>query len=131
MAQTGAYYKSITSRQPENVMSLAKELMKDPAFKGTQNDAIEKAAYLLKGGVAAGIRGETASAANLDKALKDVAAKYPLLKIMKTTDAEYPSMKAAYDRDVAAAYARHGNVGISGAVPTANPAAFQVEKLSN
>jgi hypothetical protein len=40
-------------------------------------------------------------------------------------------MKAAYDRDVAAAYARHGNAGISGAVPTANPAAFQVEKLSN
>ena len=117
MAQTGAYYKSITARQPENVMSLAKELMKDPAFKGTQNDAIEKAAYLLKGGVAAGIRGETASAANLDKALKDIATKYPLLKIMKTTDAEYPSMKAAYDRDVAAAYARHGNAGISGAVP--------------
>ena len=131
MAMTGDYYRSITSRQPENVMSLAKELMRDPTFKGTQNDAIEKAAYLLKGGVAAGIRGETASAANLDKALKDVATKYPLLKIMKTTDPEYPSMKAAYDRDVAAAYARHGNAGISGAVPTANPAAFQVEKLSN
>jgi hypothetical protein len=131
MAMTGDYYRSITSRQPENVMSLANQLMKDPAFKGTQNDAIEKAAYLLKGGVAAGIRGETASAANLDKALKDVATKYPLLKIMKTTDPEYPSMKAAYDRDVAAAYARHGNAGISGAVPTANPAAFQVEKLSN
>jgi hypothetical protein len=129
MAMTGDYYRSITSRQPENVMSLAKELMKDPAFKGTQNDAIEKAAYLLKGGVAAGIRGETASAANLDKALKDVAAKYPLLKIMKTTDAEYPSMKAAYDRDVAAAYARHGNSGISGAVPAASNDGFGPMKV--
>jgi hypothetical protein len=117
MAQTGAYYKSISARQPENVMSLAKELMQDPTFKGTQNDAIEKAAYLLKGGISAGIRSDTASAANLDKALKDISTKYPLLKIMKTTDPEYPSMKAAYDQDVAAAYARHGNAGISGAVP--------------
>jgi hypothetical protein len=129
LAQTGSYYDAVKARQPENVMSLAKELMRDPAFKGTQNDAIEKAAYLLKGGVAAGIRGETASAANLDKALKDIAAKYPLLRIMKTTDAEYPSMKAAYDRDVAAAYARHGNAGISGAVPAASNDGFGPMKV--
>ena len=117
MAMTGDYYRSITSRQPENVMSLAKQLMQDPTFKGTQNDAIEKAAYLLKGGIPAGIREGTTSAANLDKALKDITAKYPLLKIMKTSDSEYASMKAAYDRDVQDAYARHGGAGISGAVP--------------
>ena len=129
MAMTGDYYRSITSRQPENVMSLATQLMKDPAFKGTQNDAIEKAAYLLKGGISAGIRSDTASAANLDKALKDITAKYPLLKIMKTSDPEYASMKAAYDRDVQDAYARHGGAGISGAVPTASNDGFGPMKV--
>lgn len=129
MAQTGAYYRSIAGRQPENVMSLAKQLMQDPAFKGTQNDAIEKAAYLLKGGVAAGIRGETASAANLDKALKDIATKYPLLKIMKPSDPEYASMKAAYDADVRAAYTRHNNADISGAVPAASNDGFGPMKV--
>jgi hypothetical protein len=55
----------------------------------------------------------------LDKALKDIAAKYPLLKIMKPTDPEYASTKAAYDADVRAAYARHGGAGISDALPAA------------
>jgi hypothetical protein len=119
LAQTAGYYDTIKARQPENIMSLATQLMKDPAFKGSQNDAITQAAHLLKGGIPADIRAGTASSANLDKALKDISTKYPLLKIMKTTDPEYPSMKAAYDRDVAAAYARHGNAGISGAVPSA------------
>jgi hypothetical protein len=129
MAMTGDYYRSITSRQPENVMSLATQLMQDPTFKGSQNDAIEKAAYLLKGGVAAGIRSDTASAANLDKALKDITAKYPLLKIMKTSDPEYASMKAAYDADVRDAYARHGGAGISGAVPAASNDGFGPMKV--
>jgi len=129
LAQTGEYYRAIAGRQPENVMSLARNLMQDPAYKGTQNDAIEKAAYLLKGGVSAGIRGETASAANLDKALKDITAKYPLLKIMKPSDSEYASMKAAYDADVRAAYTRHGNAGISGAVPAASNDGFGPMKV--
>ena len=131
MAMTGDYYRSITSRQPENVMSLAKQLMQDPTFKGTQNDAIEKAAYLLKGGVAAGIRSDTASAANLDKALKDIATKYPLLKIMKTSDPEYASMKAAYDRDVRNAYTRHGGAGISGAAPTGGSNVMRFDSQGN
>jgi hypothetical protein len=131
MAMTGDYYRSITSRQPENVMSLATQLMKDPAFKGTQNDAIEKAAYLLKGGISAGIRSDTASAANLDKALKDITAKYPLLKIMKTSDPEYASMKAAYDRDVRDAYARHGGAGISDALPSSNATNMAAKGFKN
>ena len=131
MAMTGDYYRSITSRQPENVMSLAKQLMQDPTFKGTQNDAIEKAAYLLKGGVAAGIRSDTASAANLDKALKDITAKYPLLKIMKTSDPEYASMKAAYDADVRSAYARHGGAGISDALPSSNATNMAAKGFKN
>ena len=131
MAMTGDYYRSITSRQPENVMSLATQLMKDPAFKGTQNDAIEKAAYLLKGGISAGIRSDTASAANLDKALKDITAKYPLLKIMKTSDPEYASMKAAYDADVRSAYARHGGAGISDALPSSNATNMAAKGFKN
>ena len=131
MAMTGSYYRSITSRQPENVMSLAKNLMQDPTFKGTQNDAIEKAAYLLKGGVSAGIRSDTASAANLDKALKDISTKYPLLKIMKPSDPEYASMKAAYDADVRAAYARHGGAGISDALPSSNATNMAAKGFKN
>jgi hypothetical protein len=67
----------------------------------------------------------------LDKALKDVAAKYPLLKIMKTTDAEYPSMKAAYDADVRAAYARHGGAGISDALPSSNATSMAAKGFKN
>jgi hypothetical protein len=131
LAQTGAYYNSIAGRQPENVMSLARQLMQDPAFKGTQNDAIEKAAYLLKGGVAAGIRGETASAANLDKALKDIDAniKYQMLTIMDPSNPKYASLKAAYDAERRAAYVRHGNAGISGAVPAASNDGFGPMKV--
>jgi hypothetical protein len=129
LAQTGSYYDTLKARQPENIMSLAANLMKDPAFKGTQNDAIAQAAHLLKGGIPADIRAGTASAANLDKALKDITAKYPLLKIMKPSDPEYASMKAAYDQDVRDAYTRHGSAGISGAVPAASNDGFGPMKV--
>ena len=131
LAQTSSYYDTIKARQPENIMSLATQLMKDPAFKGTQNDAIAQAAHMLKGGIPADIRAGTASSANLEKALTAIDAKYPLLKIMKTSDPEYASMKAAYDRDVRNAYTRHGGAGISGAAPTGGSNVMRFDSQGN
>jgi hypothetical protein len=131
LAQTGSYYDTIKARQPENIMSLATQLMKDPAFKGSQNDAITQAAHLLKGGIPADIRAGTASSANLEKALTAISTKYPLLKIMKPSDSEYPAMKAAYDADVRAAYARHGGGGISDALPSSNATSMAAKGFKN
>jgi hypothetical protein len=113
LAQTGSYYDTLKARQPENIMSLANQLMKDPSFKGTQNDAIAQAAHLLKGGVPANIRAETANSANLEKALKDIDAnfKYKMLALMDPSDPKYAPLKAAYDAERQEAYARHGGAG--------------------
>jgi hypothetical protein len=50
---------------------------------------------------------------------------------MKTSDPEYASMKAAYDRDVRNAYTRHGGAGISGAAPTGGSNVMRFDSQGN
>jgi hypothetical protein len=115
LAQTGAYYGAMAGRQPDTVTGLAKQILQDPSFTGTPNDALDKAANMLKGGIPAGIRASTSDAANLDKRLKDIAAqqKYSMLAYYKPDNPKYAPLKAEYDAEVRAAYANHGGGGAS------------------
>jgi hypothetical protein len=102
LAQTGAYYSAAANRIPETVTGLAKELMKDPAFKGTPNDAIAQAANMLKGGIPAGIRSETALAEARAKAIEKVDASLTgkLFALTNESDPKYAERKKKYDQQV-------------------------------
>jgi hypothetical protein len=125
LAQQGGYYAAMAGRQPDTVTGLAKQLMQDPSFKGTPNDAIAQAANMLKGGIPASIRASAAENAALDKRLKDIASqdKYRMLGLMKPDNPKYGPLKAEYDAEVRAAYANHGRgeTSISDALPAAQP----------
>jgi hypothetical protein len=102
LAQTGAYYSAAASRMPETVTGLAKQLMQDPTFKGTQNDAIAQAANMLKGGIPAGIRSETALAEARAKAIEKVDASLigKLFALTRESDPKYAERKKKYDQQV-------------------------------
>jgi hypothetical protein len=102
LAQTGAYYSAAAGRMPETVTGLAKQLMQDPTFKGTQNDAIAQAANMLKGGIPAGIRAETSLAETRAKAIEKVDASLTgkLFALTSESDPKYAERKKKYDQQV-------------------------------
>jgi hypothetical protein len=102
LAQTGAYYSAAAGRMPETVTGLAKQLMQDPTFKGTQNDAIAQAANMLKGGIPAGIRAETSLAEARAKAIEKVDASIigKLFAFTKEDNPKYPEIKRKYEQQV-------------------------------
>ena len=116
LAQTGAYYSAVAGRQPDTVAGLAKQLMADPTFKGTQNDAIAQAANMLKGGIPAGIRSETALAAARAKAIEKAQSSLAgiLLSTTSKSDPKYAERKARFDEQVQ----QEMDVLSGGAVPT-------------
>ena len=102
-------------REPEALQELqyAKQHPEDQAL-------LEKILGQVHTGIgAAGIRAGTAENASLDKALKDIASqqKYQVLGFMKPDNPKYGALKAEYDAEVRAAYARHGGGGTSGSPP--------------
>jgi hypothetical protein len=102
-------------REPEalQLIQYAKEHPEDQGL-------LEKILGQVHTGIgAAGIRAGTAENASLDKALKDIASqqKYQVLGFMKPDNPKYGALKAEYDAEVRAAYARHGGGGTSGSPP--------------
>jgi hypothetical protein len=102
LAQTGAYYSAVAGRQPDTVAGLAKQIMADPTFKGTQNDALAQAANMLKGGIPAGIRSETALAAKRAEAVQKAQGSLAgvLLSTTSKSDPKYAERKARFDEQV-------------------------------
>jgi len=108
LAQSGAYQNKMASRY-ETVGSLTRDIMQNEGL--SYGKALEKAGNILKpAGYAADVRASTANNANLENALKDINAqqKYKLLGMLKPENPRYASLKADYDADVKAAYARYG-----------------------
>lgn len=105
----------------ETVSGLAQQLMKDPSFKGTQNDALMQAANMLKGGIGAGIRADASKVIALENNLTKLEDKYPAaIRSGKTPYAK--EQQRLYDLAVQRAYATAGLEypgagGISSAVP--------------
>jgi len=63
-------------RQPETIQNLAAKIMQDPSFKGTPNQALERAALLLKG-TGAGITAGAKDKATFISGMKEIDAAYP------------------------------------------------------
>ena len=109
-------YQGQMASRYETIGSLTKDIMQNEGLP--YDKALEKAGRLMKpAGYAADVRAGTAQNANLDKALKDIDAKqkYMLLGMLKPDNPRYGPLKADYDAEVKAAYARHG-----GGAPQAN-----------
>jgi hypothetical protein len=126
------------ARQPENVVGLAKQLMQDPTFKGTMNDAIAQAAHMLKGGIPAEIRADAALAARRATAVEKAQASPAgsLLAMTPKSDPRYAERKAAFDEQVQRELDQlpTPDAGISSAAPasaapTISPSAFKIEKI--
>jgi hypothetical protein len=107
LAQTGAYYGAMAGRQPDTVTGLAKQLMQDPSFKGTPNDAIAQAANMLKGGIPAGIRADATTKAALANALGKIEEKYPAM-IRKGSSKFAQENQTAYENAINNAYNTFG-----------------------
>jgi hypothetical protein len=107
LAQTGAYYSAMAGRQPDTVTGLAKQLMQDPSFKGTPNDAIAQAANMLKGGIPAGIRADATTKAALANALGKIEEKYPAM-IRKGSSKFAQENQTAYENAINNAYNTFG-----------------------
>jgi hypothetical protein len=63
-------------RQPETIQNLAAKIMQDPSFKGTPNQALERAALLLKG-TGAGINAGAKDKATFISGMKEIDTAYP------------------------------------------------------
>jgi hypothetical protein len=131
LAQQAANQAQMLGRY-ETISSLTREIMQNEGLPYPQ--ALEKAARMLKPtGYAADVRAGTAQNANLDKALKDIDAKqkYAFLTMMRPDNPKYAGLKAEYEAEKRAAYARYG--GGETAAPSAaiSPDAFLIEKISN
>ena len=108
LASQNAYQNQMASRY-ETVGSLTKDIMRNEGLP--YDKALEKAARMLKPtGYAADVRAGTAQNANLDKALKDIDAKqkYAFLAVMSPESPKYAGLKAEYEAEKRAAYARYG-----------------------
>ena len=119
---TAGYYNAIAGRQPDTVSGLAQQLMKDPSFKGTQNDAIAQAANMLKGGIPAEIRSEASLAAKRATAIEKAQASTAgtMLAMTPKTDPKYAERKAAFEEQIQRELALLSpNAGISSAAPLA------------
>jgi len=131
LAQQGAYQNQMASRY-ETVGSLTRDIMKNEGLP--YGNALEKAARMLKPtGYAADVRAGTAQNANLDKALKDIDAKqkYAFLAVMNPQNPKYAALKAEYEAEKRAAYARYGGGEIAAPSAAISPDAFKIEKISN
>jgi len=115
LASQNAYQQASLGRH-ETIGSLTRDIMRNEDLP--YNKALEKAGRLIRpAGYAADVRAGTSENANLDKALEKIDKKYPLLSMMDPKNPKYAGMKAEYDAEVRAAYARHG--GIGAAAPSA------------
>jgi hypothetical protein len=133
LASQNAYQQSALSRH-ETIGSLTRDIMQNQGLP--YDKALEKAGALLKpAGYAADVRASTAQNANLDKALKDIDAKqkYMLLPMLKPDNPKYGPLKAEYEAEIKAAYARHGGGGspTASTAPTISPNAFKIEKIGS
>jgi hypothetical protein len=118
-------YQGQMASRYETIGSLTKDIMQNEGLP--YDKALEKAGRLMRPtGYAADVRAGTAQSANLDKALKDIDAKqkYMLLGMLKPDNPRYGPLKADYDAEVKAAYARHGG----GATQTNAPQASLAQK---
>jgi hypothetical protein len=107
LAQTGAYYSAMAGRQPDTVTGLAKQILQDPSFKGTPNDALDKAANMLKGGIPAAIRADATTKAALANALGKIEEKYPAM-IRKGSSKFAIENQTAYENAINNAYSTFG-----------------------
>ena len=108
LANTRNYQNQMASRY-ETVGSLTRDIMQNEGLP--YGEALEKAGRIMKPtGYAADVRAGTANNANLENALKDINAqqKYKLLGMLKPDNPRYAPLKASYDADIKAAYARYG-----------------------
>ena len=108
LASQNAYQNKMASRY-ETIGSLTQDIMRNEGLPYPQ--ALEKAARLHRPtGYAADVRAGTAQNANLDKALKDIDAKqkYAFLAVMNPESPKYAGLKAEYEAEKRAAYARYG-----------------------
>jgi hypothetical protein len=120
LASQNAYQNKMASRY-ETIGSLTQDIMRNEGLPYPQ--ALEKAARLHRPtGYAADVRAGTAQNANLDKALKDIDAKqkYAFLAVMNPESPKYAGLKAEYEAEKRAAYARYG--GGETAAPSAGSA---------
>ena len=109
LASQNAYQQASLGRH-ETIGSLTRDIMQNEGLP--YNKALEKAGRLVRpAGYAADVRAGTTENANLDKALEKIDKKYMLLPMMSPKDPKYAGMKAEYDAEVRAAYARHGGMG--------------------
>jgi hypothetical protein len=131
LAQQGTYYGAMAGRQPDTVTGLAKQLMQDPSFTGTPNDAIAQAANMLKGGIPAAIRADATGNAKLADAIEKIKARYPLLGIYDPSNPKYAASKAKMDAEIAEARRDYDSRGSGNVAPATSGGASTIMRFDN
>lgn len=115
LAQSAAQQRQLMSKY-ETVGGLTRDIM---ANEGLPYDkALEKAGNILKGGIAAGIRGDVTSKVSLAKELDKIEATYPPMMRSGTSKMAQDNQRA-YDAAIRRAYSIYGD-GASGNMPPAS-----------